>query len=657
MVKKAKAASQKVTFPSLARHRENQKVQKKRVRSAAAATKKKSITKKQENTLSKSRKPKKKKQPARGRVTKAKGEVAWEFGGRTCYGKLIPGMETPDRCHAETKNGRIKVLTKGLTSCPFTNWSNSTGTSVPTLDRKKYILGPLCSFIFSWTLIGVCQHASYHNSYVKADPKQAFPYACIVGFSYFFVLSLYTAIAYALDTLGVNIWFNGNLDLWGIGFSIIIGAVCGMSSQVYIYKYVKERALKKMKDVIVEEKKDITIEPSKGLNESCDRLSGTELLKEENAVIETREETKKEINGDLARIFRFSIVAIVICFVYPYFLIPLFNSNSVSDTFRVMVTTIFHSILAECWLTSTRLNILKRRGEANDYKTVIQNLAVPFCFELYLSMLRRLMIGSMQSELAMILTLAFCSIEEAVLRMTFIERERLWRKYFSMEKLTRVDRKIHHASRAVMIINAMICEVAGIILSKAVVIAARPHNKFRSGNLTEQLSFFDGTVQLPYFPQKYMLGTIKGTPAIEISPANATFNNMTFTSFRVNLPLLAADQDQSIFAGLKVDHPAMIALYIILSLVLVMNLVALIINKYDPKKKDDTLTTAESSLNILNGISKKLTEKVLLVKNQIVPAPESIDYSSEGSVTSFSARKRGHRNRLESYSDDESLPR
>jgi hypothetical protein len=55
-------------------------------------------------------------QPAAGQKTGAKGQVAWKFGGHTCYGMLISRSETETQCFAKTHKGNTKILTKGLSS-------------------------------------------------------------------------------------------------------------------------------------------------------------------------------------------------------------------------------------------------------------------------------------------------------------------------------------------------------------------------------------------------------------------------------------------------------------------------------------------------------------------------------------------------------------
>lgn len=52
-------------------------------------------------------------QPRSGVKTGAKGRVQWKFGGRSCYGALIPRMETGTHCYARTHKGNIKTLAKG----------------------------------------------------------------------------------------------------------------------------------------------------------------------------------------------------------------------------------------------------------------------------------------------------------------------------------------------------------------------------------------------------------------------------------------------------------------------------------------------------------------------------------------------------------------
>ena len=51
--------------------------------------------------------------PKVGVKTGAKGKVQWKFGGRTCYGTLLPSKETKTHCYARTHKGNVKTLAKG----------------------------------------------------------------------------------------------------------------------------------------------------------------------------------------------------------------------------------------------------------------------------------------------------------------------------------------------------------------------------------------------------------------------------------------------------------------------------------------------------------------------------------------------------------------
>jgi hypothetical protein len=57
--------------------------------------------------------PKQRDQPKAGAKTGAKGKVEWKFGGRSCYGTLIPRMESKTHCYARTHKGNVKTLAKG----------------------------------------------------------------------------------------------------------------------------------------------------------------------------------------------------------------------------------------------------------------------------------------------------------------------------------------------------------------------------------------------------------------------------------------------------------------------------------------------------------------------------------------------------------------
>lgn len=52
-------------------------------------------------------------QPKLGCRSNIGGRVEWKFGGRLCYGTLLPSKETNTHCYARTHKGNIKTLAKG----------------------------------------------------------------------------------------------------------------------------------------------------------------------------------------------------------------------------------------------------------------------------------------------------------------------------------------------------------------------------------------------------------------------------------------------------------------------------------------------------------------------------------------------------------------
>ena len=56
------------------------------------------------------------KQPALGKVERAKGKVCWRFAGHLCYGTLLAAQESKTHCYARTHKGNTKTLKKGGSS-------------------------------------------------------------------------------------------------------------------------------------------------------------------------------------------------------------------------------------------------------------------------------------------------------------------------------------------------------------------------------------------------------------------------------------------------------------------------------------------------------------------------------------------------------------
>merc|ERR1712194_524025 len=58
-------------------------------------------------------KSRRREQPKAGSKTGEKGRAEWKFAGRSCFGTLIPSMETKTHCYARTHKSNVKTLAKG----------------------------------------------------------------------------------------------------------------------------------------------------------------------------------------------------------------------------------------------------------------------------------------------------------------------------------------------------------------------------------------------------------------------------------------------------------------------------------------------------------------------------------------------------------------
>eukprot|EP00948_MAST-09A_sp_MAST-9A-sp1_P000847 g847.t1 len=442
------------------------------------------------------------------------------------------------------------VLTLGslLSFYPeMTNWKNESGHSVPTFKRDGFILGPVLTSPVIWFFIGI----SHHYSMATWDPVNKFPVPIIYAFCYLLCLSMYVAFNYLLESTGANPWYFLGYDFYLQFVFIFAASATGAKFRMYFWKKKNKKAIDLAQDKINKSRK------KSSLNKALDEMEQLDHHKD-NAKLQT---------GDFERLMILA-VALVIFVLYPIIIIPIFNSDSISDVFRMILTTVVHMFISEALVTWTRLKSYKWRTSSDELKFTMNKIVIAqiwaFAVEMYLSILRRMMIGSIRDETILFMTLAFTSIEEGVLRSTFMQREKFWQRKLGHDDLNHIERTVHKSMCAVSIANAMICEIVVFMYCK------NRHDPCSCTDgpyrLYHDICYFNGSKTLSTFPRKYMLGITENATVFNSSYAN----NQTFTGFLVDLNTMQQDQAVSPLTLIEYNHPLMIAFYSICALLIAM---------------------------------------------------------------------------------------
>ena len=362
----------------------------------------------------------------------------------------------------------------------MTNWKNESGYSVPTLRREGFIIGPLVALPVIWFFIGIFHHST-NGLY---EEEQRFPVPFFYAFSYLFFLSIYVACNYLLETIDASPWYHLNYDQFIFILFLVLGVTTANKARAYHWETKRKRDLKKVQEVERRKKTQIRTRKS-SLSKAHQPVA--------NLMEKINEEEKYQPHW-LLRVLPIFGISSTLFILYPLIIIPVFNSDIIDDSVRMVLTTIVHMLIAETLVTFTRLKTHDWRGGTEHqlmFNRIIVDQIWAYTAEMYLSIIRRLMIGSIRNETYLFLTLAFTSIEEGILRSTFMQREKFWARKLGYTDLSRFEKKVHKYMCAVSIVNAMICEIVGIVASKVIILATRPNRFiFNVGHQEADLSLF-----------------------------------------------------------------------------------------------------------------------------------------------------------------------
>eukprot|EP00948_MAST-09A_sp_MAST-9A-sp1_P000583 g583.t1 len=339
-----------------------------------------------------------------------------------------------------------------LMTAKFTDWSGKK-YGVPIVDLDIFIY-QFYYPAFSIATAGWAFHiASFWESGIKEDPdSKLFPYGLLEGFCY--IISSTTVI------MGIQypMWHYGKIDLifWGrIDFILIVGGLIGgMLSAAKLRDIVFQCLNGKSSEDVIKEKMKI----HKRRRSSQIDLSAI------------KDEVQKEGKGKWI-----VIISGIVCTLYPLFLMKAYNSDNIHDAWRVFFVTIVHPVISEIILLSLRNGKNDVKSAQFSEKLYLQNQAHVFWLELFLQLVRRIMVGCMQYQLSVYIALALMSLEEGIMRSTFLERDAWFRRQQNLPPITKGEERKYRQIIAVNIVNQMIVEVICIILSKSLVIVSRPH--------------------------------------------------------------------------------------------------------------------------------------------------------------------------------------
>jgi len=352
----------------------------------------------------------------------------------------------------------------------FTDWSGKK-YAVPVVDLEIYIRDFLYPGIsIAMVGMGTFQVASFWESGVKEEPESKLvPYGLLEGLSFF--IGMTTAI------MGIqySMWHYGKIDfIYWFRFDVLLQIVFGAIGGILLGKKLRYTAFYffngKTVDAITKDK----IKARKRRRSS------------QIAVADILEETKKEDKG------RFILIlSIVVCCLYPMIIMKAYNSDNIHDIWRILFVSFIHPIISEVILLSLRNAKNDVKSVSFSEKLYLQNQAQVFYLELLLQLTRRIMVGCMHHQFSVYIAVALMSLEEGIMRSTFLERDTWYRQYLKQPPITKSERRIYRQIIAINIVNQMVVEVICIFMSKFLVIMTRRHRflfnlGFQSVEITNQ---------------------------------------------------------------------------------------------------------------------------------------------------------------------------
>eukprot|EP00948_MAST-09A_sp_MAST-9A-sp1_P002263 g2263.t1 len=340
-----------------------------------------------------------------------------------------------------------------LLNAKLTDWSGAK-YDVPVVDLDVFFL-QFCfpAFAIPAAIMGTFQIACHWESGIKENPDcKLFPYGLLEGIGYLISCSFGIGVMHLLWYYGkFDSIFWGRLDYFIISMSTVFGMILGGKLRDIAFHWLEG---KRFEDLIKEKMKQ-----RKRKRSSIGNVSAT-----------IAEEAERE--GSSKWIF---VLSIFICVLYPIILMKAYNSDSIHDVWRICFVCLVHPAISESILLSLRNAKNDVKSLQFSKKLYLQNQAEVFFLEGFLQFSRRIMIGCMHHHSSVYIALALMSLEEGIMRSTFLERDAWFRRKRKLPPITESESPLYRQTIAIYLVNQMLVEVICIIISKAFVILTRPH--------------------------------------------------------------------------------------------------------------------------------------------------------------------------------------
>lgn len=169
------------------------------------------------------------------------------------------------------------------------------------------------------------------------------------------------------------------------------------------------------------------------------------------------------------------IVQMIVMILYPILIIPLYRSTT--DKWRLVFVCGIHPLLQEFTLTMMRLAKSKsKKKKIESVKIAFEGQMIPYMTEYNLVLTRRIMLSWMKNKKLILLGILITGVEEAILRVSLTQRDRLLQKFIRKQEDDTDDRKSsQNTIWTASICHSMIAEHVAIIVRWAAVLMLPVH--------------------------------------------------------------------------------------------------------------------------------------------------------------------------------------
>lgn len=308
---------------------------------------------------------------------------------------------------------------------------------LPRVNEHIYWLGIFSIFSVSLSFKALCNIALYDpNDWPVNGPKLAWKFTLII---YLVTLLLsWVVLPYTLLSLGVSVKY------YLLDFLIV---PIGFLTAEYLSSVIRRR------DVY-------------------GKVNNT------NTVVATGAEMNQVSFRSVLKSLFTILVLLVATLIYPAVVIPLYRSTN--DKWRLLFVCGVHPFVQELTMATVRFGRFKSQESGEIVPGASKRAAfrlqiIVYFTEFYYVLNRRVMLSWMQNKKLILLGILVTAIEEAILRVTLTQRDRMLKRYMKKGKQLREYNEVQKTIWTASICHSMVAEHVAILVRWALVLLLPTH--------------------------------------------------------------------------------------------------------------------------------------------------------------------------------------